>query len=792
MKIGIVGYHLFGLGGTSRANINLLQELFDIPDVEVVYYNTKKYNQRIINEFENREEVFKEYHGRLTYRHFSEILKDSECDVYLLTRENLFILSKLLKKKFPNALIVGEVHAPVANIEPEIDLCAESIDVYRVATDINRRMLLNRVNEVKGEIVEFPVSVRHLEYDKNVVFQGGVTKNLYIYSRFEELQKDISYSIALMDYLVHYLGEDEYKLYINGKGKTETLYHNLIAYYNLEDNVFINEKIPEDALYLSTARTETFGYSISEAFVSGKKVLLYGGDDHVLTKIYGNFKTFGWLTKNIESDCEVLLSYCNQTISQEDFEADLDEALVYSIKRDYGQKFIDHLLLNKNILIYTGEAEETEIFEKIYNWDKSTRTSKLSTAYNWLNTFPGFKQLFRNKWLHKQLVDIYDKIFPYTEELDVREDFAFIESYHGKSFSGDPKYIALELKKMYPNMYIYISSINSLVDMEILKWGFLPVRLGSREYVRKFRQSKYIITNGNALDKCGKSDEQVFIQTWHGLPLKKMVNDLENPDQRREESEAFLPRMLKWDYLLSCSERNTEYFSSAFMLDQNENLQILEYGAPRNAYLIKNANNKKELERVHFKYFNRPYNGDTYILYCPTWRKDKRNSTTSLDLQQFIEELPENYQLIVKLHPLEGHLRKQYNSLHPRIHCFYNELVDIQELYILSKVMITDYSSAMFDYAHMNRKILIFQEDAEDYGSQIGYYFNTKELIDIDGHNYSLPELVEEILQPYDGYYNRLIIQELMTEDNKNATKDILSTIIEESKVEHEMLVESL
>lgn len=58
---------------------------------------------------------------------------------------------------------------------------------------------------------------------------------------------------------------------------------------------------------------------------------------------------------------------------------------------------------------------------------------------------------------------------------------------------------------------------------------------------------------------------------------------------------------------------------------------------------------------------------------------------------------------------------------------FFNEMVDIQELYLISDVLISDYSSAMFDYAHLNRPILILDEDTVDYQQDVGFYFDMTE-----------------------------------------------------------------
>lgn len=788
MKIAIVGYNLFGVGGTSRSNINLIMELLDVKGVEITYYNIRKIPFRAVSKFVKS---YPKIGTKIEYRHFVKLFEDDPKDVYILTRENLFILSKVIKELFPNSLTIGEVHAPLPQIQPEIDLSKESIDVYRVATERSKRNFSNRIGDYSGEIIPFPVSTRHLVYDKELSYHSPKIKNLYIYSRFDELQKDISYAIKLMDYLVNYKGDSEFKLYIQGTGPSEKLYNNLIDSYKLRENIFINQGIPSDAIYLSTARNETFGYSISEAFTSGRRVLLYEGDDHVLKDIYGNYLTFGWLTKHIESDAELIQIFVKKKFTTKDFQHDIAEAEKYSIINSYGEVFIDTLIHDKKVLKYQGNVQKQKVIDMVYAQDTSAKMSLLSMIYNFsINSFPGIKKLFMQDKIHTTLRRIYGSLYKVPKvDLPIQNNFAFIESFHGKSFAGDPKYLALELRKKNPEMQIFVSSVSDLVDDEVLAYNFHPVRLGSQDYIHKFRQCRFVITNGNTLDKCGKRNGQVFLQTWHGLPLKKMVADLENEEQRKIEASAFLPRMKRWDFLTTSSEFNTKLLKSAFMLNQNEKLQILEYGAPRNGYLIQNKGNIKEKERIHNKYFNRPYEGKKYLLYCPTWRRGSRKQITTLNLVEIIKNLPTEYEIIVKLHPLEGDLRGYYANLDSRIHCFFNEIVDIQELFLLSEVLITDYSSAMFDYAHLNRRIIILQEDVNEYNKQIGQYFTIEDLLGLKGEKYSELELCEKILEENeDTSYNNLIIKELMEQDSPNSARRIIDKIFEEIRDEKDYI----
>ena len=154
------------------------------------------------------------------------------------------------------------------------------------------------------------------------------------------------------------------------------------------------------------------------------------------------------------------------------------------------------------------------------------------------------------------------------------------------------------------------------------------------------------------------------------------------------------------------------------MLNKNPNLKVLEYGAPKNEYLINN-NNLQERQQLQLKYMYKI--DDDKNIYIVPLGGNQRKEVTQINLKDLLKYLPENYEIIVKLHPNESHLRTRYNQIDNRIHCYFNELVDIQELYILSECMITDYSSTIFDYIHLNKPVFILQEDEQQYKQSVGF-----------------------------------------------------------------------
>lgn len=784
MKVSIIGYNIFGIGGTSRSNLNTLYEFYKDSGNDLTYYNFCDFTIHDKVELIIRERFMKKISLCKLDDLFNLPYDEDDTSLYFITRENFFSIAKFLRERRPNSIILGEIHAPLAYLSDELEFDLPYFSSIRVATEGIKKKFMAKFSFDRVFVQR--VSLCHIsDGEKNA---NEPTKNFVVFSRFYEKQKDIAYSIKLMDYIINYLGNKDIHFYIQGEGIGGVLYKNLIGYYELNNNIFINKPLPSDYIYLSTASLETLGYSIIEAISDSKLACVYKGDDNVIYENFFGVKAINWLTKDLFSDALTLLEATQLSISGAEMTESIHQILEPS--RSYSK----NILRNVGKYTYISDEKIPPVTKKeirnIQNKISNTTIqddevfSNLRRYYLKFKRYPVLGTIISNKKLRTLIKKIISYITQNkNKEIKVKNNYFFFESFHGSNFSGDPKYLALAINEKYPNAKIFVSSINQLVDIEIRNYGFEAVRIGSKQYLDSFAQSKYIFVNGNSLDKAGKSNEQIIVQTWHGFPIKKMVADLENMQQREQELTEFIPRMKKWDYLLTSSAFHRDLLSSAFQLSKNKHLEILNLGTPKNSYLIENRESIQEKEKIHLKYLNKPWDKNKkYILFCPTWRKSEREEITSINLKEVISQLPEEYEIIVKLHPLEGSLRRQYSKLDKRIHCFFNELVDIQELYLLCDILISDYSSAIFDFAHTGKKVILLQEDSEAYSSQIGMYFDAEKLLDLKGRNYTAYELSKEILkrdsnnQEY--RYNTLITNELLNADKKDSAQRILEKIV--------------
>ncbi|HHW37921.1 MAG TPA: glycerophosphotransferase [Bacillales bacterium] len=305
----------------------------------------------------------------------------------------------------------------------------------------------------------------------------------------------------------------------------------------------------------------------------------------------------------------------------------------------------------------------------------------------------------------------------------IKKNKLFLFSYYGSQYGCNPKYITEYILENYPKgQFDLVWAFNDLKSKKHLT-GFRKVKTMSLKYFYELCTSKVIITNFRTTDLFIKRKDQYYIQTWHSsLRLKQIEEDAMDAlpyhyvEMAKKDS-------LKCDLLLSGCKYSSEIFKRAFWYDG----EILESGTPRNDELFQNRLVEKYeiLERV-----NIPRNRKI-VLYAPTFRKDNSLEVYDLDYSKVLEKLRERFggtwTFLVKLHP---HLMSQSNQL------IYGDNVldvtsydDIQELLSISDVLISDYSSLMFDFSITERPCFLYVPDFIDYVKQDRkLYFDIAEL----------------------------------------------------------------
>lgn len=448
------------------------------------------------------------------------------------------------------------------------------------------------------------------------------------------------------------------------------------------------------------------------------------------------------------------------------FEGVIDEIILPHEK-------ILNLRIDFQIRIYEGDIYYQNLIDlssyKIFKNDEDRFLIKVSSDDNvysyyatqnkhsfalWITT--------ENSWIKSYTIakgrTIYNK---YSKE-KLNENMIFFESFFGKSYSGNPKYIyetmlEMGMDKKYTFVWAYSGN-----NKDIIPGNHIIVdRNEARDYYKYLAQAKYWVNN-IIFPIHNKRSENIYLQTWHGTPLKKLGFDIDISGPEVDSRQNFYSESRNWDYLISSNVYSTEIFKRAFKFDK----EILELGYPindiffkDNDIFIKNLKSKLDI----------PLN-KKIILYAPTWKDDEQNESwehyfnLEIDLKRFFDEFNEKYVILLKMH----HLISEKLKIDDEIKNFVIDLSsydDIQELYIISDILITDYSSVFFDYAYSRKPILFFVPDLNHYIENVrGLYLNMEkdlpgpliksndELVDAIKN---IDLIVTEYNDKYDEFYNK-------------------------------------
>ncbi|MDR1002589.1 MAG: CDP-glycerol glycerophosphotransferase family protein [Oscillospiraceae bacterium] len=350
----------------------------------------------------------------------------------------------------------------------------------------------------------------------------------------------------------------------------------------------------------------------------------------------------------------------------------------------------------------------------------------------------------------KKLRLLYRKavyFFGYYLKYRVDDKIILFESFKGAFFCDSPKAIYEEMLKderfkdctlvcvTSSNSKKLKSSLSTSVGEATKADNSIFVRYNSREYLRYYASAKYIVTNSIYPILVIKKKKQVYVQTWHGTPFKRIgcdiVVDHENPYNtvaeihKKYENEAKII-----DYMLSPSAYTTDKLISSFHLNKlgKEN-SVLELGYPRNDFLY---NYTEEMVEKIKSDLGIPA-GKKVILYAPTFRDNSHTTGIGYtyfpdtDFDYLRQELEDDFVILYRAHyfindtfDFEKYAGFIFNV---------STIPDINTLYVVSDLLVTDYSSVFFDYANLKRPILFYMYDFDNYRNKLrGFYMEPEEL----------------------------------------------------------------
>ena len=299
---------------------------------------------------------------------------------------------------------------------------------------------------------------------------------------------------------------------------------------------------------------------------------------------------------------------------------------------------------------------------------------------------------------------------------------AVYSAFSHRGMLGDPAAVYRAARELAP----HIRGVWVVADEERaagLPPGTPYVLPGTPEYRRVTGRATYFVNNVNWAGTLVKRPGSVHVHTHHGTPLKYAGADLlDKPGARLHfDVPQMLRRADRWDHSLVANRHSELVWERAFPC----HFTSLRSGSPRNDVLVRGDEERARATRERLGIPE----GDTVVLYAPTRRDYRRDGLVErIDLARFAADLGEGRTLVVRLHPTlaDGPARGLgLSELHRR-----GVLVDatdepeVQDVLLAADVLVTDYSSVMFDYALLDRPVVVHADDWDAFRASRGAYLD--------------------------------------------------------------------
>ena len=312
------------------------------------------------------------------------------------------------------------------------------------------------------------------------------------------------------------------------------------------------------------------------------------------------------------------------------------------------------------------------------------------------------------------------------------------ESYAGRNYSCSPRaiyeYMIVQPEYAHWRFVWCLADSSSAPQSLTNQPNTRVVRYKSPEYYRVYGAAQYWVTNAMLPAGVRKRPGQKMLQCWHGTSLKRLRADVRSTKHEingardyRRKNRLDVPR---YDAFAFQSAFGEQTLSGAFELDRlGKNVEHLRYGLPRNTKLFEYDDD--EISRIR-EAIGVP-EGKKVILYAPTWRDDSLDGANGYAFQEPVNywELADGFGpdavVLFRAHYMITE-RPDFSGFAGRI-IDASSVADINDLYAIADVLVTDYSSVFFDYAALKRPVVFFMKDLENYRDHLrGFYMELDEL----------------------------------------------------------------
>lgn len=304
--------------------------------------------------------------------------------------------------------------------------------------------------------------------------------------------------------------------------------------------------------------------------------------------------------------------------------------------------------------------------------------------------------------------------------MPIKKKKILVSSYYGRGYGDNLKYIVEEFLSRNIKKLQIVWVVKNKEEARSLPLGVKSCLVYSMKYYYHLSTSKIWIDNCRKAFYYKKKN-QYYVQTWHGFALKRIEKDVEHNlssvyvERAKKDSKAI-------DVIISCSAFMERIYKNSFWY----NGEVVNLGAPRNDIIInKDANIIKKV-KLYYSIKEK----QKIVLYAPTFRKEQSLSVYSLDFDKLLDccnrKFGGDFIVLVRLHPNIATLASniQYGQKIKNA-TFYP---DMQELLLATDVLISDYSSLMFDYALSLKPVFMFATDIDIYKNDRDFYFNLCDL----------------------------------------------------------------
>lgn len=315
-------------------------------------------------------------------------------------------------------------------------------------------------------------------------------------------------------------------------------------------------------------------------------------------------------------------------------------------------------------------------------------------------------------------------VFPLSFLGKVEKNKCVVCAFSGRGYIDNPQSIAEELYKRNQKYKIVclVKEVDNTIPKYVIQKKYTPYNI-----IRELSTAEIWIDNERKIYPVHKKRNQIYMQTWHGglFSLKKVEKDVENELPKYYVKYAKKDSK-KIDVLISDSDFRTNLYRKSFWYAG----EILQIGQPRNDIMYDKEMHKSIKEELLSKL---KLNYDTNILlYAPTIRKKFNKDVFELDYEMLEKELREKFKgqwkILVKLHPAIAHKSRELDLEKFENVIDVTEIKDMQKLLISADILITDYSSTLFDYLILEKKAFIFAKDLKEYEIERGHYFDFKKM----------------------------------------------------------------